>query len=199
MSRKLLDTFLERTRKGDIRAYASDARNWFSDRIEDARGETKAEFYNGGRYTRSFRGLRIGKMYAFVYDPKTKKKLPYYDRLPLVIPIEMYNDGFLGINLHYLDPRTRAILLDKLMVLANRTDLTVGTKLKVTYSILNSTTKYKEFRPTVKRYLQSHVRSSYIRFHAQEWYRAIFLPFERFSKASKRTVWADSKRKIRGR
>ena len=28
----------------------------------------------------------IGKMYSFFYDPKWKKKLPYYDRFPLIFP-----------------------------------------------------------------------------------------------------------------
>ena len=40
----------------------------------------------------------IGKMYCYWYDPKTKDKLPRWDRFPLVIPIERYGDGFLGLN-----------------------------------------------------------------------------------------------------
>ena len=38
----------------------------------------------------------VGKMYFYSYDPKLKDVLPYYDRFPLVIPIENYSDGFLG-------------------------------------------------------------------------------------------------------
>ena len=33
-------------------------------------------------------------MYTFFYDPKTKDKLPYYDRFPVVIINEIYPDGF---------------------------------------------------------------------------------------------------------
>ena len=36
----------------------------------------------------------IGKMYFYYYDPKTKDSMPYYDRFPLVIPIDQYSDGF---------------------------------------------------------------------------------------------------------
>ena len=43
-----------------------------------------------------------GRMSMFIYDPKLKDKLPYYDTFPLVLPIETYSNGFLGINLHYL-------------------------------------------------------------------------------------------------
>ena len=56
----------------------------------------------------------IGQMFMFFYDPKNKQTLPYYDRFPLVFPIELYSDGFLGINLHYLPQKYRANLMDAL-------------------------------------------------------------------------------------
>jgi hypothetical protein len=68
----------------------------------------------------------IGKMYSFVYDPKTKEQLPYYDIYPLVFPIEYYNDGFLGINLHYLPPVLRARLMDALYETINNTISLLG-------------------------------------------------------------------------
>ena len=57
----------------------------------------------------------LGCMYFYFYDPKLKDSLPYYDRFPLVIPIERYSDGFLGLNLHYIHPKQRMILLDKFL------------------------------------------------------------------------------------
>ena len=50
----------------------------------------------------------IGRMYFYYYDPKLKDMLPYYDRFPLVIPIEQHSDGILGLNLHYIDQIGRA-------------------------------------------------------------------------------------------
>ena len=38
----------------------------------------------------------------FVYDPKTKAKLPFYDTFPLVLPIDTFRGGFIGLNFHYL-------------------------------------------------------------------------------------------------
>ena len=49
--------------------------------------------------------LMIGNMYMFRYEPKLKESLPYYDRFPIVFPIEPYSDGFLGLNFHYLYPK----------------------------------------------------------------------------------------------
>ena len=55
-----------------------------------------------------------GRLNMFFYDPKFKKTLPYYDTFPLVLPLESFRGGFLGINLHYLPIPLRVRLLDKL-------------------------------------------------------------------------------------
>ena len=44
--------------------------------------------------------IMIGRFYFFFYNPKTKDKLSYWDKFPMVIPIMPYDDGFLGLNLH---------------------------------------------------------------------------------------------------
>lgn len=137
----------------------------------------------------------IGRMYFFVYDPKHKKTLPYYDRFPLIFPIESYKDGFLGINLHYLDPRTRAILFGQLTTLTNNKKYNDTTKLKISYAILKRLGDYH--KPCIKRYLSSHVRSHFIEVKPEEWDKAIFLPVESFAKESKKYVWQESKRKIK--
>ena len=51
---------------------------------------------DGKKNTRPF----YGRLNMFIYSPKHSKTLPYYDTFPLVLPIEKYPDGFLGINLH---------------------------------------------------------------------------------------------------
>ena len=52
---------------------------------------------DGKRGSSPFYGL----LNMFFYDPKLKEKLKYYDLFPLVLPLEKYRDGFLGINFHY--------------------------------------------------------------------------------------------------
>ena len=138
----------------------------------------------------------IGRMYMFNYNPKTKEKLPYYDRFPLVIPIEPYSDGFLGLNFHYLKPKYRLVLLTKLMQLATDKNLSENSKIKATYTLLSKSTKYKWFKPTLKRYLNSHVQSKYLKILPSDWQLAIFLPVERFVKSGKKKVWAESGRMV---
>lgn len=48
-------------------------------------------------------GLYTGKIYMYDYDPKTKKRLPVYDKFPMTYIIAPAEGGFYGINLHYLE------------------------------------------------------------------------------------------------
>ena len=43
----------------------------------------------------------VGRLNMYFYDPKTKKKLPYYDTFPLVLPVDTFRGGFVGLNFHY--------------------------------------------------------------------------------------------------
>lgn len=118
----------------------------------------------------------IGRMYFYHYDPKYKDVLPVYDKFPLVIPIETYSDGFLALNLHYLDPYSRLALLDKLLDFVNNDKYNDSTKLNLSYDLLSRTKRYSLFEPCIKRYLLNHIRSSVIYIEPNNWETAIFLP-----------------------
>ena len=94
---------------------------WYRDKIKEF-GAPRAQdlLRDGKRSNRPF----YGKLNMFLYDPKFKKKLPYYDTFPLVLPLETYNDGFLGINMHYLPIPLRVRLLDRLVDYTNSEDFT---------------------------------------------------------------------------
>lgn len=141
----------------------------------------------------------IGRMYMFIYDPKTKDTLPYYDRLPLVIPFSFHSDGFTGLNLHYISPLQRAKLLDAFSGILNNSKYDDTTKIRLTYGILQSASKYKYYKPCVKRYLNNHVKSKFIEVQPSQWMHAVLLPTEKFVKASKTQVFIDSRNIIQGR
>ena len=127
--------------------------------------------------------FQMGGLYHFFYDPLTKRDLPYYDIFPLVIPVKRKDDGFLGINLHYLPPRYRAIFLDKLMGLAVLNTNNEPQRLQITYEILEATQRYKEFRPCLKHYLSTQIKSKILTVQPEEWETALFLPTANFMKA----------------
>ena len=139
----------------------------------------------------------IGGMYFFFYNPKLKDDLPYYDIFPLVIPLEKYSDGFLGINLHYLPIKYRLMLMMKLKNFAIYNEEDEVKRLRVTYDILNASRRYREFKPCIKRYLNSHIRSRILAVEPNEWDVAMYLPVHQFRKAPVKDVWQESVETIR--
>jgi hypothetical protein len=138
----------------------------------------------------------LGSMMMFFYDPKLKKTLPFYDSFPLVIVLQPAEGGFLGLNLHYLPPVLRAKFLDALLEITNNSKYDESTSFTATYDLLKRSSKMKYFKPCIKHYLTSHVRSKFAYVPAPEWEIATFLPTADFQKASQSTVYADSRRKM---
>lgn len=134
----------------------------------------------------------IGKMYFFGYDPKTKNNLEYYDVFPLVIPIEQYRNGFLGLNLHYLPYELRLRLFSELQETQNNKKYNSTTRMLVSYDILKRFASHRLVKPCVKRYLSSHINTKVVEVPALNWSIAVFLPVERFKKKSKTYIWRDS-------
>ena len=139
----------------------------------------------------------VGKMYMYFYDPKHKETLPYYDRFPLIIMVGPAPRGFMGLNLHYLPLATRAKFLDALLGTINNERYDESTRFRLSYEMLKRASKLKAFRPCLKRYLSSHVRSRLALVPAPEWEIASFLPTADFEKASSSEVYKDSRRKMR--
>lgn len=121
-----------------------------------------------------------GKMYFFFYDPKTKYELPFYDKFPLVIPLEKYGDGFLGLNLHYVSPQMRFAIVNTLSKKLNNSKMDETTRMKISYEYLTRLKNFGLFQPCIKRYLNSHIRSRMLFIQPNEWYFSCVLPFERF-------------------
>jgi len=137
----------------------------------------------------------IGSMCSFVYDPKHKRTLPYYDVYPLVFIVHVKPDRFLGINLHYLHPEMRKRLMIDLLRL-NKLDS--GRRLDMSYAILKrATNDVRFFAPCVKVYLRNFVRSGHVFIPIEEWHMAAALPLQRFVKQPESTVWADSSAAVR--
>ena len=135
-----------------------------------------------------------GKLNMFFYDPKFKKKLPYYDTFPLVLPLERYDDGFLGINMHYLPIPLRVKLLDKLVDYTNSEKFEeTTTRMLVDYKKLKNV---RLIRPTIHKYLSGYTKSQFRRIDADEWTIATLLPVQRFKKASDSEVWKESRSMI---
>ena len=160
---------------------------WFRDKIKEFGTPSSANLLRDGKRTSK---PTFGILNMFVYDPKLKEKLPYYDTFPLVLPIEEYKNGFLGINLHYLSMPMRLRLLDRLVDYSNNNKFDESTRLRVDYSKLK---RVNLIKPCLKRYLASNVKTQFRKVEADEFMIATLLPVQRFKKQSDSHVFAKSR------
>ena len=187
------------------------AMTWMKNAIEDLY-DISEELSVEEKYFRDSKRLvtsrwmkKPGEMYLFNYNPLNKSSLRYYDTFPLVFIIDEYSDGFLGMNLHYLPIPLRESLFLNLLTYstgdpnAEASDAPVTsetTRLKITYDLLNKTSKLRYFRPCVKRYRYKRIDSRMLRIPSRDWLTAIYLPLERFAKMKRQGVWKESRQKI---
>jgi hypothetical protein len=161
---------------------------WFRNRIKEFGTPSRNQLMREGKITAT---PNFGRMNLFFYDPKYKNELPYYDKFPLVIPIDTFDGGFVGINFHYLPYAMRATLLDRMVDIGAKGELTDKTKLNIAW---NDVRKIRQVKPCVKKYLFSQMRSPFRRINADEFMLAAMLPVQQFAKQSDTRVWADSRK-----
>lgn len=174
-----------------------ETRDWFRQKASEV-NNVNVNSLVGSRQANQRAQPIIGQMFLFQYNAKHKETLPYYDRFPLVFPIQPYDDGFLGINMHYLPHLYRARLMDALYSLLINDQINSKVRLRLSYQILQGTTKFRYAQPCIKRYLYKQVQGKYLAISPQEWDLCLFLPLERFTK-SKTTVHAESVRSLANR
>lgn len=138
----------------------------------------------------------LGRMYFYLYDAKGKEVLPYWDKFPLVIPIEQYSDGFLGLNLHYISPGARMALLSGLKQFVTGSKNDERTRIQLSYPLLKATHRAYAGLACVKRYLYPHIRSRFIEILPHEWEIASQVPVQNFKSLTQPItapeVWAES-------
>ena len=117
------------------------------DRVQDDNKQDKNELR---RYARQ------GRLFLFEYKAKMKY-LPYYDTFPLVYVFKANADHFIGANLHYLHPKRRVHIIERLK--DGRIDIP---------------------RICIHKYILDHVDGFLLDLALDEWDTAISLPVEHF-------------------
>ena len=149
--------------------------NWYQKEVAKLTTPGARALINQGKATLR---PKYGVMNLFGYDPKLKASLPYYDRFPLIFPLEPAKGGFYGLNFHYLRPGARVAFLRQLSKYASDKNFDKKTR----YNIGELSGTY--FKKTIKHYLFSQVRTSFLNITADEMAIGIFLPVARFVKGS---------------
>ena len=206
----LLSKVSDAIRGGTVGKEMERSAMWFREKITGLKGELRNQFsrQNAPRFYREaktkvnpnvlkIRG-NLGDLYCYWYDPKYKdaiKKgrdgrtypvLPYYDTFPLIMLVGYEKESFLGLNFHYLNPRYRALLLDR-----------VNKKVGGGIISWDKISRIPLIKPTLHRYRFDHINKRVIPIEESEQKLAIFLPLERFrgqKRVPKTTVWRNSRK-----
>ena len=148
--------------------------------------------------------MRLGYPVMFVYSAKWKSKLPFWDSLPFSVVIARYPDGFLGLNLHYIEWTKRLQLAEKLVRASKN-------KKRITYAQIRSAWDSLRLPVallmlTIRRYLYSHIRSKMKVFDWETYRGAVQDIRPKFMKESERRIlaairakWALHMAKTRGK
>lgn len=159
-------------------------------------------------------------LYTMVYDNplgKDDKSLRYYDELPLFFPISMTksskgNTLLHGLNIHYLEPEARKLLIDDLYgVIREGMEMTgydpdvddynnlaysqltkfVGKYLDKLYLGMIGTSATKKIRIAYRTYALKQIGSKIKRIKTSEWENAVNLIGPSFKKMSSSEIYQD--------
>ena len=160
---------------------------WYRQKVQDLLPQPFArqmirEGFKEGKVTRR---PNFGMMNLFYYRPKVPEKLQYYDIFPLVIPLgRRLNDGFIGINFHYLSVPQRWLLLERISMFQTPSELDAfdseesgGDVMALFWPKIK---RKRGVKPIVRRYLNKYVKSYYLKIELSEMLIALTLPVERF-------------------
>lgn len=197
----LLQKLEKAARLRQLEKFSSESLDWFRrEALKIGSAKARREFLMSRKKTKNINtSAAIGSFFVFMYDAKYKDELPYFDRYPLIIFLgpTKHNGVVAGLNIHYIPPKARAILFQNLLDLANNTKYDEKTKLKISYSILQSTQKYAAFKPCYKHYRLDHITSAPVKIPFDQIESVLFLPIAQWSNNVANTkVWSDSIQKI---
>jgi hypothetical protein len=135
--------------------------------------------------------LEPGKIFTFGYDAKYKEVLPYWDKFPLIIVLDVYRDGFMGLNFHYVSPVDRMVFFKKMMKFSTQhgevETMTAAAKFNVSWDAVRNV---RHADKMIHKYLYGHVKTSLLEAPPNEWENVIFLPYQKFVGASAKSVWS---------
>lgn len=172
-----------------------DSLQWFQGNVRDIRRSPEKFLKEGQNFVQRF---ELGKMYMFMYHAKGHDKLKYYDTFPLTICVRRYPTGFLGLNLHYIAPRYRALLMDGMYDFF--TDYEGDYGFNIRYPAVKSVSRLRWAKPCIKQYQYGYLNSRIVEVQPEHMDLVVMLPSQRFvtkgTTYNANSIYRDSIRKI---
>ena len=164
--------------------------NWFREKIQEFGKPGPQQLLRDGRRTK---GVNFGTLNMFIYSPKHKDTLPYYDTFPLVLPIGPAAGGFMGLNFHYLPIQMRIRLLDKIVDGGGSLNVAAQSgKRPILITDYSQLKRIPMAKAIVKHYLTGYVKSDFRAITSEELIVAALLPVQRFQKGSAQAAYLDT-------
>jgi|TARA_B100001094_G_scaffold37064_1_gene31237 hypothetical protein len=69
--------------------------------------QSLSQIQNPDISTSDTNGIIEGDLFFFSYSPSFPERYQFWDTQPLAVALKFYRDGFLGCNLHYVNPSYR--------------------------------------------------------------------------------------------
>ena len=129
--------------------------DWYISKLEEA----LAPLQNKDISTSDTGWLAVGQLLSFSYGAAFPERMEFWDIQPLSFVLEIYKDGFLGANLHYINPDYRDA---------------------VARSLINSKGGVTVPKNSIHRYLFSGIGSLYKIPQSEDWGDIALLPTEKF-------------------
>jgi hypothetical protein len=165
--------------EGKKKYNADELQRWLIEKAEQAKSPDIARKTILSNEQRGRSTTILGRLYFFKYSPIGRYTLPKYDRFPMCVPIERYNNGFLGLNLHYLPAGSRLSLIQMMLSTRNAFETSDVTVMKINYQMIKAINKLNTLAtPCIHRYVFNQVRSKFIEIYPSEYDKAIQLPVE---------------------
>lgn len=181
---KLLEEFRTQRNKKDIDILTKKALNWFRLNVDKYVKKKETTYSKGAELgTPTFTPV-VGRFYLYKYDPKWKDELPIYDIMPLVLITSVTENGWYGINFHYMPPIARYKIMSEMYKIQSNTVWIEKKKIQLSWAAAEkigaAVGKSKELNHSIKQYLSGHCRSALINIEPKHWDMVLFLPFQRF-------------------
>ena len=192
--------------KGSIERNTVASADWFRRRLSKDLNPNRMSFINSHGDYKTRKGTEkslIGRLYYFKYmahlpgDPE----LPIYDQFPMVFIFNTSksNDGHNlvhALNVHYLQPKARGMLLLKLLKLKNNKTWSNRTRLKISWELIKSHCNHKLYEHAVKTYRVDRIKTRLIEILPMDWEIAVFLRLEKWVHISGDTMHSSDVRKV---
>lgn len=200
MTKKQVQKVLNRAEKNQLNLNDAETTSWLAKNLARIKTPMNQGKFISEQNRKMVRGLMPGKMFFFGYNPKTKQELMFWDEFPIVLFLHFVQDGFLGLNFHYLPPNKRALFLNNLIKNVNNpnwaktkndgSSFMPDSLIKVTYPFIRGKGDLHFFKPCIKRYYMQQITTKIAFIPPTEWKTVPFFPLDRFRGLNKASVWS---------